>query len=128
MSAHIDAIKTWLGTLGLPSSYKIQYGEWKDTGVSTDRYIVIAPDGGLRAEPWFRQPLVRLLIIGCTNESALVTNGTESVTNGIIQAVRALGKIDGLILLECANDAIGPARTTDSRPWYQINLRCLVNY
>lgn len=125
---HIDNLRAWLMANGLDADYKVQQNEWADTGSTTDRFIAIIPDGGLDANPEFRQPYARLLIIGRKAEAHAAPNGVSSRANGIINTLRNSYHQDESFLIQAVNDISVTARTSDGRPYCQINLRILANY
>ena len=42
---YIEDIRDWLIAQGLDADYKVQPYEWKDSTITTDRFIVIHCDG-----------------------------------------------------------------------------------
>ena len=59
---YIDDIRDWLIANNLVAGYKVQPYEWKDSAITTDRFIVIQPDGGQparRARPQRRDRQLR---------------------------------------------------------------------
>ena len=122
----LDNIRAWLIANGLDADYKVQPYEWADTGTLTDRFIVIVPDGGLTANTEYREPYVRLLIIGRKAEAHSVSVATRA--NDIINTLRNSYHQDESFLIEAVNDIAVTARTSDGRPYCQINLRLLTNY
>jgi len=122
----IENIRDWLISAGLDDGYKLQPYEWHDTGVAADRYIAIIPDGGLSANTEYREPYVRLLIIGRKAEAHSVS--VIPCANDIIDTLRNSYHQDESFLIEAVNDIAVTARTSDGRPYCQINLRLLTNY
>ena len=124
--SHIENIRDWLIANNLDDDYKVQKNEWADTGSTTDRFITILPDGGREANPEFRQPYVRLLIIGRKAESHAIS--VEQRANDIINTLRDSYHQDESFLIQAVSDISVTARTSDGRPYCQINLRILANY
>ena len=124
--SHIENIRDWLSDNSLDADYKVQPYEWKDTGVTTDRFIAIVPDGGQEANTEFRQPYVRLLIIGQKAEAHSVSVVPRA--NDIINTLRNSYHQDESFLIEAVSDISVTARTSDGRPYCQINLRILASY
>lgn len=124
--SHIENIRDWLIANNLDDGYKVQPYEWVDTGITTDRFIAVVPDGGQEANGEFRQPYVRLLIIGKKAEAFSLSVVPRA--NGIINTLRNSYHQDESFLIEAVSDISVTARTSDGRPYCQINLRILANY
>ena len=124
--SHIENIRDWLSANSLDDGYKVQPYEWADTGITTDRFIAVVPDGGQEANGEFRQPYVRLLIIGRKAEAFSLSVVPRS--NDIISTLRNSYHQDESFLIEAVSDISVTARTSDGRPYCQINLRILASY
>lgn len=124
---YIDDIRDWLIANNLVAGYKVQPYEWKDSGITTDRFIVIQPDGGQPVNGEFRSPFARLLIIGQKAEAHQVANGVVDRANGIIKSMQDSYSQGINFLMVPVSDISITARTEDGRPYCQINLRILAN-
>ena len=124
---YIDDIRDWLIANNLVAGYKAQPYEWKDSAITTDRFIVIQPDGGQPVNGEFRSPFARLLIIGQKAEAHQVANGVVDRANGIIKAMQDSYSQGNNFLMVPVSDISITARTEDGRPYCQINLRILAN-
>lgn len=123
---HIENIRDWLIANNLGDGYKVQPYEWVDTGITTDRFIAVIPDGGQEANSEYRQPYVRLLVIGRKAEAFSLSVVPRA--NDIINTLRNSYHQDESFLIEAVSDISVTARTTDGRPYCQINLRILASY
>lgn len=124
---YIDDIRDWLIANNLAAGYKVQPYKWTDSGLTTDRFLVIQPDGGQPANAEFRSPFARLLIIGKKSEPHQATNGVVSTANGIIKTMQDVFSFGNNFLMEAVSDVSITAETDDGRPYCQINLRILAN-
>ena len=124
---YIDDIRDWLVANKLAEGYKVQPYEWKDSAITTDRFIVIQPDGGLPVNGEFRSPFARLLVIGRKSEPHQIANGVIDRANGIIKKMQVSYSHGRNFLMVPVNDISITARTEDGRPYCQINIRILAN-
>ena len=124
---YIEDIRDWLLLNNLLLGYREQKFEWKDSGISTDRFIVVQPDGGQPANGEFRSPFARLLIIGKKAEPHQIAGGVVERANDIITTMQDSYSQGRNFLMVPVNDISITARTEDGRPYCQINLRILAN-
>ena len=96
--SHIENIRDWLIANNLDDGYKVQPYEWVDTGITTDRFIAVVPDGGQEANGEYRQPYARLLIIGKKSEAFSVSVVPRA--NDIINTLRNSYHQDESFLIE----------------------------
>ena len=124
MSNHIADLKDFLVAQNLTTGFIVQPYELKSTTTATERSIALLPDGGGNAS--IRQPFVRILLIGQINElAAYVVNAADSIVKKLSPDSATYSQ-GNAALFEVTNDITISERTTDGRPYCQINLRCLV--
>lgn len=107
-----DALRIFLEPL-LPG-WRIQQGEWVD-GSPTDRFAVLKGAGGLPAS-LTRHPHFTLTLIGAKDEGVSIAS---SAADEVVQATR---ESSGTLVLIQASEPIGPTRTTDGRPVFEIAI------
>lgn len=124
MSNHIADLKDFLVAQNLTTGFIVQPYELKSTTTATERYMSLLPDGGGTAS--IRQPFVRILLIGQINElAAYVVNAADAIVKKLSPDSATYSQ-GNAALFEVTNDITISERTTDGRPYCQINLRCLV--
>jgi len=115
MSNHIADLKDFLVAQNLTTGFIVQPYELKSTTTATERYMAS-----------IRQPFVRILLIGQINElAAYVVNAADAIVKKLSPDSPDY-KQGNVALFGVTNDISVSERTTDGRPYCQINLRCLV--
>lgn len=123
-SNHIADLKDFLTANNLTTGFIVQPYELRSTTVATERYMALLPDGGGVSS--IRQPFVRVLLIGQINElQAFVFNTANAICDKLKPDSSAYSS-GNVALFEVMNDIAINERTTDGRPYCQINLRLLV--
>ena len=121
---HIADLKDFLVANNLTTGFIVQPYELRSTTTATERYMALLPDGGGVAS--IRQPFVRILLIGQINElQAFVFNAANAICDKLKPDSGAYSG-GNVALFEVMNDITINERTTDGRPYCQVNLRLLV--
>ncbi len=123
-SNHISDLKDFLVAQNLTTGFIVQPYELRSTTTATERYMALLSDGGGAAS--IRQPFVRILLIGQINElAAYVWNAANAICEKL-KPDSTIYSGGNVALFEVMNEITIQERTTDGRPYCQINLRLLV--
>ena len=122
--SYLSDLNSFLSDNNLTTGFIVQPYELKLTTTATERYMVLQPDGGSVA--LVRQPFVRILLIGQINElAAFVVNAADNICKALAPDSETYSG-GSVALYEVMNDITISERTSDGRPYCQINLRMLV--
>lgn len=109
-----DALRLFISPL-LPG-WRVQFGRWQD-GNKSDRYAVIRPAGGPRAE-LVRRPQFTLSLIGADGDDDSVPG---AAAEAVIEAMRVSSGT--LVFLEPAEPVFVP--TNDGRAVFEIAISAI---
>lgn len=96
--------------------YTFQFGAWADSGVATDRFCVIQPVGGQKADI-VRYPEYRMLLVGCRDDGEAKTNDDALAVIEYLRANSSFGDLDEVLPGE-------PIfwTTSEDRPVFEVPL------
>lgn len=82
MAAIYEIFRDYVVNSGLFSDYKMQLLQWVDSGVSSDKFIVIIPDGGLAFRSGLgNQSSLDLTLVGSKNQHKIISDKAAEFLN-----------------------------------------------
>lgn len=117
-------LKNWMDSTGLLADYIIQPMVWRDTGVQSDRFLVVQPQSSGTRDSEQGEIPVRMLLVGRVGDMPVLL---KQLADSIIDA--ALNQIGYDNIWEF--DAVGNPfymETEEQRPVIEFNLNCRMVY
>lgn len=128
MSNPITELITWLKTNpGLRETDATYFrGQYNDTAANADRRLVSVQGVGGGDGVLLDMQEVRVLVLGPkgnpAGEMAAIETALRTMTVRLKDDYRACG----IAQIKVIGGIIGPGRTTEDRPWYEINLQLMI--
>ena len=118
-NAAAEALKPIAGAAA--PGWVVQFGLWRDSGNTADRFVVMRPIGGAGAGRLVRQSLISVMFIGATGDAAAVPS---AVAEAFSQALRS-GPVAGVSYAEATEPQV--FNTSDGRPIAEVVVSSIVS-
>ena len=128
MTNTVTELIAWLKTNpGLTAVDALYFrGQYSDTAANTTRRLVSVQGVGGDTGVLLDMQEVRVIVLGPQGNPAGEMAAIETALKTMQQRLKTDYKACDIAQIKVIGGIIGPGRTTEDRPWYEINLQLII--
>jgi hypothetical protein len=128
MTNNVAELIAWLKTNpGLEAANADYFrGQVADTAANSARRLIsVLPTGGGQTGVELDASSIRLMVFGARDNPAGQMAAIEDALKDVCKRLKTDYKTCGIAQIAVIGGIIGPGRTLENRPWYELNLQIL---